>query len=111
MHIILLSRLTFSNLSTRYIYFCNYIIGYNLNEKSLSCQQKEIVTWHRFIEAFKFGFAKRTGLGDGDVENEAFREKLNEVSTDYMFQKTVKLRLKLNATHMLRSHNLTFKRL
>ncbi|CAC5395661.1 GGT1_5 [Mytilus coruscus] len=52
--------------------------GYNLNEKSLSCKQKEIVLWHRIIEAFKFGFATRTNLGDGDVENEAFREKLNE---------------------------------
>ncbi|XP_076080122.1 glutathione hydrolase 1 proenzyme-like [Mytilus galloprovincialis] len=59
-------------------FILNILDGYNLNDKSLSCQQKEIVTWHRFIEAFKFGFAKRTGLGDGDGENEAFREKLNE---------------------------------
>ncbi|VDI74493.1 gamma-glutamyltranspeptidase / glutathione hydrolase / leukotriene-C4 hydrolase [Mytilus galloprovincialis] len=59
-------------------FILNILDGYNLNEKSISCKQNEIVIWYRFIEAFKFGFAKRTGLGDGDVESEAFREKLNK---------------------------------
>ncbi|VDI01452.1 gamma-glutamyltranspeptidase / glutathione hydrolase / leukotriene-C4 hydrolase [Mytilus galloprovincialis] len=59
-------------------FILNILDGYNLNEKSLSCKQKEIVIWHRIIEAFKFGFAKRTNIGDGDVEDEAFNEELNE---------------------------------
>ncbi|XP_052083705.1 glutathione hydrolase 1 proenzyme-like [Mytilus californianus] len=60
-------------------FILNILDGYNLHEKSLSCKQKEIVIWHRIIEAFKFGFAKRTSLGDGDAENEAFRKELNEL--------------------------------
>ena len=50
-----------------------------MTNESLSSESREIMTWHRIIEAFKFAYAKRTDLGDGDGEDEAFKQQLNKV--------------------------------
>ncbi|CAH1772931.1 unnamed protein product [Owenia fusiformis] len=43
----------------------NILDGYGFNEDSMNTKNSAL-TYHRIIEAFKFGFAKRTELGDED---------------------------------------------
>lgn len=56
-----------------------YFSGYELSPMSLSSVDRKVTTWHRIIEAFKFAYAKRSKIGDGDVENAKFNEELAEV--------------------------------
>uniref|UniRef100_T1IXD1 Gamma-glutamyltransferase n=1 Tax=Strigamia maritima TaxID=126957 RepID=T1IXD1_STRMM len=42
----------------------NILDGYQFDEDSLSSDEKKVLTYHRFAEACKFAYARRTELGD-----------------------------------------------
>lgn len=43
--------------------------GYKLSPKDVESLESKVLTYHRTIEAFKFGYAKRTALGDENFVN------------------------------------------
>lgn len=49
-------------------FIMNIIDGYGIQEHSLEFHKQDKLFYHRLIEAFKFGFAKRTKLGDEMTE-------------------------------------------
>ncbi|XP_060064170.1 glutathione hydrolase 1 proenzyme-like [Ylistrum balloti] len=57
----------------------NILDEFRMSSDSISTPQKEVLAWHRIVEAFKFAYAKRSSLGDGDGEDDAFRANLNEL--------------------------------
>ncbi|XP_069122921.1 glutathione hydrolase 1 proenzyme-like [Argopecten irradians] len=57
----------------------NVIDEFGMSNDSISTPQKEVLAWHRIVEAFKFAYAKRSSLGDGDGEDAAFRTELSEL--------------------------------
>lgn len=60
------SLYTFPLPATGYIisFILNIMNGYKIHEKSFDEHQQEKLLYHRLAEAFKFGFAKRSKLGD-----------------------------------------------
>lgn len=49
-------------------FIINILNGYNFHEHSLDYHLEDKLMFHRIVEAFKFGFAKRTKLGDESTE-------------------------------------------
>lgn len=49
-------------------FIINILNGYNFHEHSLEHHLEDKLMFHRIAEAFKFGFAKRTKLGDEMTE-------------------------------------------
>jgi len=47
----------------------NILDGYNFKPKDIDDEHSAALTYHRVIEAFKFGYAKRTNLADEDFYN------------------------------------------
>ncbi|GFO36688.1 gamma-glutamyltranspeptidase 1 [Plakobranchus ocellatus] len=45
-------------------YILSILAGYNMQPSDVATKEREIITYHRIIEAFKFAFAKRTEMGD-----------------------------------------------
>ncbi|GFN83036.1 gamma-glutamyltranspeptidase 1 [Plakobranchus ocellatus] len=45
-------------------YILSILAGYNMQPSDVATKEREILTYHRIIEAFKFAFAKRTEMGD-----------------------------------------------
>ena len=52
-----------------------YFIGYNMTSSARDGTKASVLTYHRIIEAFKFGFAWRSRLGDP-----AFNKSIDKVS-------------------------------
>ena len=57
----------------------NSCTEYGFTRDSISTPNKAITTWHRIVEAMKFAYAKRSRLGDGDMESTEFNRTLYEV--------------------------------
>jgi gamma-glutamyltranspeptidase / glutathione hydrolase / leukotriene-C4 hydrolase len=45
-------------------FILNILNGYDIQDHSFDYHSKDKLLYHRLVEAFKFGFAKRTKLGD-----------------------------------------------
>ena len=43
--------------------------GYNFTPKDIADENTAALTYHRIVEAFKFGYAKRTNMADEDFFN------------------------------------------
>ncbi|XP_053376161.1 glutathione hydrolase 1 proenzyme-like [Mercenaria mercenaria] len=57
----------------------NILNGFNMSADSVSTGEKAVETYHRITEAFKHGFSVRTNLGDIDQEDQASKDKINEL--------------------------------
>ena len=51
------------------------LIGYDMTSSARDSTKASVLTYHRIIEAFKFGFAWRSRLGDPDTD-----DNIDEVS-------------------------------
>ena len=94
-----------------YQFILNILSGYKLGKECMSTEAKEIMTWHRIVEAFKFAYAKRTDLGDGDGEGDAFRQELNELvknMTSTTFGNEIRSQIWDNQTHDTNYYGPTF---
>ncbi|XP_041371586.1 glutathione hydrolase light chain 1-like [Gigantopelta aegis] len=65
-----------------------FLTGYNFTPYDLMTPEKTILAYHRIVEAFKFDFVERSAMGDADVENQEFKDKIenlvkNLTSQDY----------------------------
>ena len=59
-------------------------IGYNLTSSARDGTNASVLTYHRIIEAFKFAYLRRGGLGDPDPRFNKTK-KINQVSERYFF--------------------------
>ncbi|ELU09504.1 hypothetical protein CAPTEDRAFT_115649, partial [Capitella teleta] len=77
-------------------YILGILDGYDFSPSSLLTTDKRIETYHRIVEAFKFAYGKRSGLGDEDFVNiqdivknmtdpaitQSVRMKINDAKTE-----------------------------
>ncbi|KAK6183728.1 hypothetical protein SNE40_006339 [Patella caerulea] len=63
-------------------YILNILDGYNMDASTLSTTEKQILTSHRTIEAFKYAYAKRSALGDPSVESDQFKQRIEQLVTE-----------------------------
>ena len=57
-----------------------YFIGYNMSSSARDGTNASVLTYHRIIEAFKFGYAWRSRLGDPAFNMD---KNISEVSERY----------------------------
>ena len=55
-----------------------YFVGYNMTSSARDGTKASVKTYHRIIEAFKFGFAWRSRLGDPVVNKNKNIDKVSE---------------------------------
>ncbi|XP_068748177.1 glutathione hydrolase 1 proenzyme-like [Montipora capricornis] len=80
----------------------NILKGYKMTPADLDGVNASVLTYHRIIEAFKFGYAWRSQLGDP-----AFNENINKVAMEMIDQKlgdSLRQRIQDNSTH----HNVSY---
>ncbi|XP_068677719.1 glutathione hydrolase 1 proenzyme-like [Montipora foliosa] len=80
----------------------NTLKGYKMTPADLDGVNASVLTYHRIIEAFKFGYAWRGQLGDP-----AFNENINKVAMEMIDQKlgdSLRQRIQDNSTH----HNVSY---
>ncbi|XP_012943138.1 glutathione hydrolase 1 proenzyme, partial [Aplysia californica] len=57
----------------------NILSGYNMTSAGLSTNEKTVLTYHRFIEAFKHAYAARSKLGSPYGETKSFGDEMNKL--------------------------------
>lgn len=62
-----------------------YPAEYGFNPDSVSTPKESTLTWHRIVEAVKFAFAKRSDLGDPDMDSQTFKDEIDEVKFVFPF--------------------------
>ena len=55
-----------------------YFVGYNMTSSARDGTKASVLTYHRIIEAFKFGFAWRSSLGDPGFNKNKNIDKVSE---------------------------------
>ena len=55
-----------------------YFIGYDMTSSARDGTKASVLTYHRIIEAFKFGFAWRSKLGDPGFNKNKNIDKVSE---------------------------------
>jgi gamma-glutamyltranspeptidase/glutathione hydrolase/leukotriene-C4 hydrolase len=63
-------------------FIINILNGYNIQNHTMEYHNEDKLIYHRIIEAFKFGFAKRTKLGD-ESSDEVLRTLRELESVEY----------------------------
>ncbi|XP_054274793.1 scoloptoxin SSD14-like [Macrosteles quadrilineatus] len=58
--------------------------GFNITPDSMSTLEKKTTTIHRMVEAFKYAYAKRTELGDPNIDTKIKEVVTNMMSEDYI---------------------------
>ena len=72
-------------------FILNVLKGFHFEEHSLTYHQNEKLIWHRLIEAFKFAFAKCTGLGDDvTLDIEAVLKELESTEHAEFIRKSIR---------------------
>ena len=60
-------------------YIINILDGFHLWARDFNDTDSAVQTIHRVVEAFKHGFAGRAKLGDSEVEDVAFKSRIEEI--------------------------------
>ena len=60
-----------------------YFIGYNMTSSARDGTNASVLTYHRIIEAFKFGYAWRSRLGDPAVNMDKNISEASEIYRGY----------------------------
>ncbi|XP_052253641.1 glutathione hydrolase 1 proenzyme-like [Dreissena polymorpha] len=79
------------------LFILGILDGYNFTPSDISSTEKSILTFHRFIEAFKFAYAKRTQLADEDFEKNVTELVANLTSRSYI--ESIRSQIWDNQTH------------
>ncbi|XP_031630492.1 glutathione hydrolase 1 proenzyme-like [Contarinia nasturtii] len=59
------------------LFILNILRGYNMTSKSIETEEERILTYHRFIESFKYAFGYRTKINDTGLPPELARKILS----------------------------------
>nr|CAI5856574.1 unnamed protein product [Callosobruchus analis] len=78
-------------------FILNILDGYGFNRDSIDGVENTVTTFHRIIEAFKYGYAKRTELGDVNFNN--ISELLSNL-TSRSYAEKIRLKIKDNSTSL-----------